>query len=214
MSLWTPTEQDWENIYTWCKKTDAWNSFTKNGVTPPSLTITSSQQSFLTSYRSSAIMHTYFQVLLLLQKKDPSFFDEEFDNALDDVRVSIWRNKDANGKPWKGIDTPGQNSYKLYYQSLSFQPIAWQRLLVTPPPLPEPELTNNEKKALKAFAGGLEATQEFVPDSWFTPVNQMEPQESLSEDINWKKQEIWRARSLSEVVTASRKALRTVLQRR
>ena len=200
--------------YSWCKKTDAWNAFEKNGTSCPSLTITSSQQSFLYSYRAQGDykVRDYCQLFLQLHRLEPNFFDADFDNALDDVRVQMWRLKDKSNSVWKGLDSPGQNGYKMTYQYFCFAPLAYQLLIERPTP-PTPELTANEKKALKAFAGGLEATQEFVPDSWFSPDIQMETQNLLSEEVNWTKQETWR-RSLGEIETASRKALRTVLRRR
>ena len=155
----------------------------------------------------------YFLLFLYLKKTDSDFFDEEFDEALDDMRVSVWRNKDSSGKPWKGIDSPSQNNYKLAYQKFLFTPLAWQRILQSvTPPVPPNEFTTNEHIALKAFAGGLEATQEFVPDSWLSPGIQMEADQSKSEDVNWTKQRTWR-RSLGETVAESRKALLTVLRR-
>ena len=216
MDLWTPSEEDWESFYSWTKKTDAWNQFTKDGVTPPTLVNTSSQQSFLNSYRAPGNEYNvmnYLQLWLQLHKRDSNFFDSAFDDALDDVRVSIWRYKDSNGKPWKGIDSPSTNTYRLAYQYICFAPVAWQVLLAEPAPPPAPALTNNELKALKAFAGGLEATQEFVPDDWSSPDIQMEPDNSMLEEKSWKKQKIWR-RSLGETVAASRKALQTVLRPR
>ena len=212
MALWTPSEEDWEAFNAWCKKTDAWNSFSKDGVTCPSLTITQSEQSFLFAYRNTAQVMAYLLDWINLHRVNSDFFDSDFDNALDDVRVSMWRYKDTNGKPWKGLDAPSTNGYKLYYQGICFSTIARQLIHPPVPPVPENEFSANEHNALKAFAGGLEATQEFVPDSWFSPDIQIETNKSRSEEVNWTKQKTWR-RSLGEVVTASRKALRTALQR-
>ena len=150
----------------------------------------------------------YLQLFIQCRRVDPDFFDADFDSALDDVRVSVWRHKGEDGKPWKGIDTPSQNGYKLFYQGICFTPLAYQVIFRTaPPPTPEPELTNNEKKALKAFAAGLEATQEFVPDSWFSPEYKLRPNNSISEVKTWKKS-TKRGRSLGDLVRGSRKVLR------
>ena len=212
MDLWTPGDDDWSGFYSWCKKTDAWNAFTKSGVSCPSLTITSSKSSFLNSYRSSAQVQYYLGLWMACHRYDPNFFNEAFDDALDDIRVSVWRHKNTNGNVWKGIDSPSSNGYKLYYQQICFAPLAYQVFVNIPEP-PAPELSRNELKALKAFAGSLEATQEFVPDSWFSPDIQMETQEPKSEEVNWTKQKTWRRRSLDEAVSVSRKVLRTALRR-
>ena len=166
---------DWTAFYSWCKKSDAWNAFEKNGTSCPSLTITSSQQAFLYSYRAQGnyMVREYCQLFLQLHRLEPNFFDTDFDNALDDVRVQMWRLKDKTNSVWKGLDAPGQNGYKLTYQYFCFVPLAYQLLIERPTPF-TPELTANEKKALKAFAGGLEVTQEFVPDSWLSPDIQIE----------------------------------------
>ena len=157
----------------------------------------------------------YLHLWLQLHRVDSNFFDTDFDNALDDVRVSIWRYKNGNGRPWKGIDSPSQNQYRLYYQYASFAPIAWQRLLtVKPTPPPPNEFTANEHKALKAFAGGLEATQEFVPDSWFSPGNKLSPEYDEG-DETWKIPKSKKRRSLGgRGLEAVRKGLLTVLRRR
>ena len=195
------------------KKTDAWNQFTQDGVTPPSLTVTSNEQNFLFAYRSYGQVTQYWAAwwrIICQNGSIPSSVYEDLDN----IRVSIWRQKDESGKPWKGIDTPGSNDYKLRYQSWIFRTWAeaWLAENTKPPPTPPNEFSANEHKALKAFAGGLEATQEFVPDEWLSPEIQMEPQNTMSEEVSWRKEKTWR-RSLDEVVHASRKALQTALRR-
>ena len=126
------------------------------------------------SYRSNIFIQDYCRRFFILRRLDSDFYDTDFQDALDDVRYAMWRYKSDNGKVWKGLDSPSQNQYKLYYQWIVFSPIADQLIEAkTVPPIPPHEFTNNEHKALKSFAGALEATQEFVPDSWFSPADKL-----------------------------------------
>ena len=214
-----PTSAKYSDFWKWCKKTDAWNAFTQDGVTPPSLTITSSEQSFMTSYRSDGYVVDYFAKWWIAVVLNAGEIDYDFYDDMDKIRVEIWRNKNTSGAPWKGIDSPSQNSYKLRYQYICFNIWfeQWYWLKVKQAiPSPKPDaFTSNELKALRAFAGALEATQEFVPDSWFSP-DTNEDTLAIEEEVEWNPpQTVGRnGDERSAVSRAVRKVLRMLLARR
>ena len=216
-----PDDDAWEHFYNLTRNSNAWNAFTADsGTKVPQIRETGSQQSFLQARRKLVGVAEYFQLAFEVAKVHNSWtWPDEMYDALDDIRVSIWRQYNSSGKPWKGILNP-DSTYSSTEDRMDMQYWTfgiWARDYLRRnalPPTPPNEFSANEHLALKAFAGGLEATQEFVPDSWISPDNQMETTENLqSEDKSWKKSKTWR-RSLGGIATVSRKALRTVLQRR
>ena len=182
-----PTAAELQACYNFIKNSSAWNQFiTPGNKTVPSLTVSSGTNSLWGSERDNHALQSYVSDLVAVYRLNGGSWPDEIYDALDGIRTNIWVNLNGSGKPFNGVGEANDSDTIIRYQALCFGIFARYWLANYRVPPPPNEFTANEHKALKAFAGGLEATQEFVPDSWFSPDNQIETSKHDGGDETWK----------------------------